>query len=201
MIVFIYVLKCPITGHVRYVGKTKNPTTRFRKHLTLKRAVPSSLWIQSLLKKGEKPVFEIIDEISGNDWQERERKYILLFKSLGARLLNLLPGGEGGPSMKGRKMMPEQIKRQRESMERNKQNHDYSNVVSFNVEKKGSKIDQFDLDGNFIQSHASIRKAAKAINRDDRRIQFMVKGIKMNGKNINHVGGFVFKYRNSEVAI
>jgi hypothetical protein len=185
--VFIYSISCPITGFVKYIGKTKNPKERFRKHLSAKLKTAGSKWIFSLKEKSLLPIFEIIDEVQIKDWQDKEQNYIRLFKSFGAPLLNHTIGGEGGNTMGGRKLTKEQANKISLS-KIGKQNP----ATSINNKLlKGSKIDQFDLSGNFINSHLSIKDAAKSINRSDRRIWMMVTG---NGKKVNHVGGFVFKY-------
>ena len=106
---------------------------------------------------------------------------------MGAKLLNHTKGGEGGDTMSGRKLTQEQSLKISLSKIGKKRN----DLSVNNKALKGDKIDQFDLEGNFINSHLSIKDAAKSINRSDRRIWMMLTG---KGKKVNHVGGFVFKY-------
>lgn len=93
---YIYILQDPITEEVRYVGKSINPKRRYRSHLWDKPKVKyySYYWIQSLLKRGLKPIMTIIDETETN-WEELERYWILQFKTWGYSLTNITEGGEG----------------------------------------------------------------------------------------------------------
>lgn len=183
--VYIYTINCPTTGLVRYVGKTKDTKNRFRKHLTQKNNTKKCRWITGLKNKGLKPVFEIIDQCGESDWQQLERGYIKLFKSIGANLLNELPGGEGGATMLGKNLTDEQ-KAKISKANTGKLRQD---LATYNKTAKSYKINQYDLYGNYVATHDSIRDAAKAINRSTRRIQMMVTG---KGKTVNQVGGYRF---------
>lgn len=183
--VFIYTISCPVSGLVRYVGKTNNTKERFRKHLSENNQTKKSRWIKGLKNKGLKPVFEIIDECTECDWQEKERQYIKVFKSVGANLLNEMPGGEGGATMKGKKLSKEQVQKIIDS----KIGKANPSTAITNKLHKGYAINQHDLSGNLIASHQSINDAAKHINRSSRRIQMMLSG---TGKTVNHVGGYRF---------
>lgn len=186
MSVYIYVIKCPTTNLVRYVGKTNNPKERFRKHLCEKKHTKKCWWIYNLKQEGLKPLFEIIDECSQENWQEKERDYIRLFKSIGANLLNQLPGGEGGATMQGRNLTAEQRKKISDS----KIGKPRPEVGLNNKMKLGTKVNQYDLSGNYITTHLSIKDAGRAIGRSDRRIYNMVTG--KGGKTVNQVGGYRF---------
>ena len=97
MNVYIYVLIDPRTDHVRYVGKTNKPNYRYNAHISdvKRRHTHSSSWINSLLKIGLKPKFEIIDTCSEDDWIFWEQHYISLYKSWNFKLTNHTIGGEG----------------------------------------------------------------------------------------------------------
>lgn len=172
---------------VRYVGKTINQTERFRKHLTENNGTLKSKWVKGLRSQGLRPVFEIIDT-AGDDWQEKERSYIRLYKSMGANLLNQMPGGEGGPTMKGKKLTAEQ----RQKITDSKIGKPNTGAAHSNKVNKGKMVFQYDLQGNFIATHLTINDAAKAIGRSSRRIQKMV-----NGEAVNHVGGYRFSSQNN----
>jgi hypothetical protein len=187
--VFIYTIADPLTGLVRYVGKTKNTKERFRKHLTANGNCYKSKWIKGLKSKGLVPLFEIIDECEESEWAAKERFYIRLFKSVGAKLLNMMPGGEGGATMKGRTLTTEQ----RLKITNSKLGKPNKGAAISNKVNKGSKIDQYDLTGKFIKSFGSIYDAAFAVGRNSRRIQAMVSTGHINGKIVNHVGGFKFQ--------
>jgi len=94
---FIYVLKCPLSGEVRYVGKTNNPEQRYKNHLNKARdgGTHKRNWIGLLRKKSLKPVFEIIKEVSVDEWKDWEKYYIRCYKDKGHKLVNIMDGGEG----------------------------------------------------------------------------------------------------------
>ena len=95
---YIYVLSCPETGLVRYVGKSNVPEKRYKTHcrVDLLETSKKVSWVKSLNKRGLKPVMNIIDEVPFCDWKFWEKHYIKLYKSCGARLVNSTDGGDGG---------------------------------------------------------------------------------------------------------
>ncbi len=97
MVTYIYVLKCPKTNEVRYVGKSNNPKRRYCGHMrTDKTACSYKInWVQSLLKQGLKPVLKIIREVPIDEWKDWEKYYIEYYKDKGCKLTNLGQGGEG----------------------------------------------------------------------------------------------------------
>jgi hypothetical protein len=96
--VFIYVLKCPITECIRYVGKTSNSLTRLKFHLTYATRGKSrrAIWIRSLLSRNLQPKLEVIDEVPEFEWQAWEAAYIQFYRDQGCNLVNGTDGGEGG---------------------------------------------------------------------------------------------------------
>lgn len=99
--VFIYALCEPDTGEVRYVGKTQDPYHRFYEHVApnqdnRKSNTHKYRWIQQLRQQGVQPLMRIIEEVSEQEWQERERYWIAYYHATGAHLTNIKPGGEGG---------------------------------------------------------------------------------------------------------
>lgn len=100
-------------NEVRYVGKTENVQQRYAAHLSQARTspkTPKDFWIRKLLQLGFKPKLDILAENIGETWSKEERYYIQFFKDIGANLLNLAPGGEGGRAP-GYKQTPEQIEK------------------------------------------------------------------------------------------
>lgn len=95
---FIYTLSCPDTMLVRYVGKTFSPKERFARHVSLESREKSkrALWVNGLIKKGKKPIIDIIDDCDEFNWIDKEVFYIKFYKSIGAKLLNMSNGGEQG---------------------------------------------------------------------------------------------------------
>lgn len=69
---FIYVIKCPLTNRVVYVGRSWKPYERFKQHQASAHKnisnVDLSNWIASLNMYGYKPVFKIIDNKDTEDY-------------------------------------------------------------------------------------------------------------------------------------
>ncbi len=93
---YIYTLQDPITGLIRYVGKTSDTGRRYIAHLS-----PSNLankkkaqWVSALKKLGEKPILDILETVEGNGVAE-EMFWIYQFKSWGFDLLNVTPEEKG----------------------------------------------------------------------------------------------------------
>jgi len=97
----IYILKDE-NGNVFYVGKTNNPTKRFRRHLGHVRS-GSSYPVHNKLRKvisikgNSNGIYEIIEsDISQDKVDDREMFFIKDYKAKGFKLKNLTEGGEGG---------------------------------------------------------------------------------------------------------
>lgn len=97
--VFIYALKDPDTGLIRYVGKAMFPQKRLNAHCFRadKEKDHRSCWINSLLKKGRKPLLEILDEVLEAEWPQWEVAWIEFFQESGFDLTNSIPGGTAPP--------------------------------------------------------------------------------------------------------
>lgn len=90
----IYSLLDPDTNEIRYIGKTteKRKSKRLNEHIrgSSKLKNKKDYWINKLLKKGKKPIMEVIELISLDLVDERESYWISQF----ANLTNLTSGGE-----------------------------------------------------------------------------------------------------------
>lgn len=93
--VFIYALKDPRDGAVRYIGKANDPSFRFRRHLRAVEGTHKANWIRQLRGLSLIPVLEILDEIPRSQWEFFERAYIKVYRESGALLTNLTKGGDG----------------------------------------------------------------------------------------------------------
>lgn len=94
--VFIYCLKNPTTGDVRYIGQTNNLKRRLQDHLRDSSKLKTHLgkWLRSL--GGEKPLLAVLHEVAENEsWSEEEIRYISCARALGVNLVNSTDGGEG----------------------------------------------------------------------------------------------------------
>lgn len=93
---YIYTLSCPETGDVRYVGKSNDPKSRFRKHLKMvDNNQLKNHWISKLISNDLIPILTIIDEVDINQWKEKEKFYISKYRTLGFDLFNTSCGGDG----------------------------------------------------------------------------------------------------------
>lgn len=108
---FIYALKDPTTGLVRYIGKADRPDRRLSVHLASKEKGHRTNWIKSLVDRGLRPELEIVDEVPFEEWPMWEIAYIENFRELGYPLTNLTVGGEGSlcPSPETRKKLTEKL--------------------------------------------------------------------------------------------
>jgi hypothetical protein len=129
---YVYVLKDPTTGDVRYVGWTADPEKRLRTHINSSRLhkpkTYKACWIRSLLVRGLQPLMEVVESGFG-DPAPAEMRWIAAMRAAGAKLTNATDGGDGtagyrfteegrrklSESHRGYVMPPEQIERLRAS--------------------------------------------------------------------------------------
>lgn len=94
--IFIYGLVCPISGEIRYIGKSIRPKERLQNHMNEISNCHRSHWLQSLKAKKLKPQLVILEEVSdGTEWQIVEKNWIEKGKLLGWDLTNNTIGGDG----------------------------------------------------------------------------------------------------------
>lgn len=84
----IYSLSHPVTGEVRYVGKADNPKLRLYGHLNDPYDSEKTRWIKGIVDLGLKPIVDIIDTISKDNWVFWENHYVCLYRSWGFSLTN-----------------------------------------------------------------------------------------------------------------
>ena len=89
---FIYSLSDPDTNEVRYIGKANNLKYRLWAHIHEAkhdlRNQHKCNWIKTLLDKDKKPVIDVIEEVSMDDWQSCEIYWISQFTAWGFNLIN-----------------------------------------------------------------------------------------------------------------
>ncbi|HZM34757.1 MAG TPA: NUMOD3 domain-containing DNA-binding protein, partial [Burkholderiales bacterium] len=96
--VYIYGLADPISGQVRYVGKTvQSPTIRLSQHIChrSRNRTKCSSWIRHLQNKGLQPEMFILEESNESAWREAEQFWIASLRLAGCDLCNLTDGGLG----------------------------------------------------------------------------------------------------------
>lgn len=96
---FIYALKEPDTGEIRYIGKADVPDSRLFQHIREARnpklRTHKDNWIRSLLIRMATPGLEILDEVAVENWPQWEVAWIEFFQESGSCLVNSTPGGDG----------------------------------------------------------------------------------------------------------
>lgn len=97
---YIYGLRCPIVGQIRYIGKSNQPQQRLYLHLheAKKRKYDhhAARWLRKLLSLGTRPTLEILAEVPPEgDWREYEKRIIAGMIADGAALTNASVGGDG----------------------------------------------------------------------------------------------------------
>lgn len=111
MAITIYALADPDKPQmIRYIGKTKKTLSdRLSHHLWYMRRknTPKNAWLKKLRREGKRPAMWPIEICTPDNWEERERFWIRLFRNLPG-LLNLTEGGDSGPDMTGYRFTPEQ---------------------------------------------------------------------------------------------
>lgn len=103
---FLYVLTDPVTGAVRYLGKSYNPFKRMKGHMRDSAPSHKKNWIDSLKAQGLIPHMDLLDEVPVSQWEFWEREYIRVFRAIGIPLTNQCEGGENPPNMTGTKRPP-----------------------------------------------------------------------------------------------
>ena len=138
--VYIYGLVDTIKNELKYVGKSINPKSRYRKHLqdSKKKISYKDKWIYSLLENNNKPELLIIDEVDEGNWIFWEKHYISYYKFIGCKLTNISEGGENPPNHTGRKRTEGEIERIRKSNLGKKRSEETKKNIS--IAKKGKPI-------------------------------------------------------------
>lgn len=94
---YIYILFCPLDGQPKYIGKANNPQRRVKDHMfDIRGMTPQKIeWVGQMRKHKKKPILEILDEVSIEQWEFWEGFYIDYFRSLGVKLINTNRHGNG----------------------------------------------------------------------------------------------------------
>ena len=95
---YIYTLIDPLTGRIRYVGKTQYLNTRYRNHCNASKFenTHKGHWINKLIRSNLQPIMEIIETVSNsNEATKREIFWIAKFRQMKYPLTNGTEGGDG----------------------------------------------------------------------------------------------------------
>ncbi len=181
--IYIYILKHPVTKDIRYVGKTTNPKKRLANHISsTNRNEEKSYknnWIKSLLIENLKPEIEVIDQIDSINWEWLEEYWISQFKSWGFNLTNMTNGGENPPNWKGKTHSTKHRQKLSKLMSENNpaknMNNEWREAIRQSHKKNGftlpesaytkirRPVQQFTLEGEFIREYKSLTEAANMV--------------------------------------
>jgi len=135
--IYIYILKDPITGDVKYCGKTNNIKVRLSGHLKEKKYnIDKAEWIKEIRLKKLKPIIEVLDEVYDSDWDFWEKYWISQLKTWNFNLFNKTDGGEY--SVTGFKHTAETKKKISDSQIGKKLSKEWRNSIS--IGRKGIKF-------------------------------------------------------------
>lgn len=151
--VSIYKLIDPITLKVRYIGKTEQTLEkRLYHHIARAKANETSShcanWIRSLLAKNTRPIIELLEEVTLQNWKEKEIYWISYYKNIEKDLTNFMAGGDGLTSETAKILnsIPEVKKKIQQKSKENWQNPDFRekvmNSLKVSTQKKEYKEKQ-----------------------------------------------------------
>ena len=100
MIYYIYTLKDPTDGLIKYIGKTKDVEKRLKRHLSnwslnSEPWTRKNKWLKWLKNSEMSPIIEILDTGNENNINDLEKYWIAQFKCWGFNLKNGTIGGDG----------------------------------------------------------------------------------------------------------
>jgi group I intron endonuclease len=187
--VYVYFLQDPTVINKGYIGVSKTPNKRYKKHLLDRANTPKCTWIRNLLSDGKKPCLLILDSFENHqDAFVAETELIKVYRQNGYILKNSTMGGEGSfgctPSQDTRDKIRKskvgkpcsQATKDKISLANKHRKRDLSinQIVSNKLKgRKPSdntinaikvKVDQFDLDGNYLNTWDSIIEASRELN-------------------------------------
>lgn len=207
----IYTLSHPLTGEIRYVGKTiQTLERRLTTHLADARAKRyknhNCNWIQSLLKQELLPKMELLDCIEDADnWEWLESYWISQLKDWGFRLTNLTDGGDGN---KGQVFSRESIQKRADKNRGQKRTEEFkerhskllkgkpktdkakASIRAVVVKNQGRKVVQLQLETlEFIKEWECIVDAARFYRIDASSLANCCKG------KYKKSAGYMWKYK------
>lgn len=141
----IYTLSHPITGEVRYVGKTtQSLKRRLNGHIQKSKTTSYyvSNWIKTLTNTDLKPNIELLDVVNDFEWEFWEQYWIAQCKAWGFKLTNITEGG------------------------------DHCSRENVTLPSNTKTIYRYTLLGDFLDEHLSSKKLANKLKVYDSNIRF-----------------------------
>ena len=157
-IFYIYVLKCPLTLDIKYVGVTcTSLKARLSQHIydSKKGGTYKRNWIKSL---SQKPIIEQIEICDYTNWEEREKYWITFYDNL----TNTDSGGKGCV-----------LNRSKESIKKS-------------AEAKYKPVICIDINRN-VQRFKSLKEASEITGVPRTSIQYSLSGINRSSYNLNFI--------------
>lgn len=158
----IYVLLCPISSKIKYIGRTSNDLiVRLRGHLSKAKQnnTPKNKWILSLKNKNLKPIIKLY-KVLNCSWEEShliERDLIQKCIKYKFDLKNLDDRGEGFQNRNLSDLQKLKIS--------NSLKEKYKN--GFTIKENLKPVSLYDLEGNLINSFDSIKNCAIYLKPDN----------------------------------
>lgn len=154
---YIYVLKHPFSGEIRYIGQTTRKTYRIKEHISdAKQMIDNEYvnnrhvckWIRKVLREcNTEPIFEIIDfGVDGEEADNLEIKYVNEFLENGIKLTNLIGGGKKGYTVTNNELLERMSKSGLKMADRTRR-----------------QVEQYTLDGIYIKTFDSLSEAGKSM--------------------------------------
>ena len=135
-------------GNVRYIGKSNNPRRRLYQHINEKSNKHKYNWLQSIIKRGENPIVEIVEKVDVENWKEREIFWIEKFKKDGCNLLNMTTGGDGADGMVHSEETKHKMSRSKKGR---KLSDEHKQKISEKVKEKSQESPGYNRNGNNIK--------------------------------------------------
>lgn len=177
--------------------------TRLKAHVTRSRhnKYHSARWVQSVIKRGFRPIIELIEECIEENWVDREKYWISHYREQ-YDLTNILDGGEGGSTFGrlGKPWSDEQRKNNRNarmgvSVNHTKEGDENRKIGRRKYNDKNKKpIIQYGLNGVIIKEWDSAVDAGVSL-------KISHSNITRSCKNYKTCGGFQWRYKNREINI
>lgn len=150
----IYILECPVTKSIRYVGSTAcGLETRLMRHMYEKSNPEKTKWIKWLIEQNQKPIIREIDKCEYGSHTKLEKEYIKKYASNGEPLLNIF--WNDGKEIKPKKYT-ELIHKPEIKIIRNVDSRIYYNTARSHVYQSLSQLnvgDGFEVDAKDIDNY------------------------------------------------
>lgn len=220
--VYVYVLRCPITNSIGYVGMSTCPQHRMTKHcsITQQRKINSRLsqWLVNILIQKQKPIMVIIEALPNhiNVWELRENFWIKFYRLCGFELTNTQSGGRGIPQYnqsgtmlyqqrkkqsRGKRLVPtsettkQKISKANKGKKRSQEQRQQMSVSQTGKKRPSSEkaVYQHDLDLNIISTYRSMTCASESTGILKTSIVNCLQG------RAKTAGGFKWSYVNKKI--